>query len=363
MLKGDRDCRMSIDIFHPVKAQHYIPRHYLSAWARRKGKRIDLIWVRIKGGEVFETRTKNIGQRKYLYAYPDLKPDEFAFVVNFLSRRTDLDGEVVRSIYQGGLFIPTYLRCLNGEKSNDLKTRIELLVKQNILEDIEKSALAFAYNHIMRDLKTSPAIAEIIRLTKIAKANGFEHYMTEIENRFNPLLDKARMGDLSFMSILGAKAVFIHGIINQLLRTGKYDEHCKQCDEGRIGTSESLLRFMRHQSAFDIASQMIQYGGDYELNLIENNTGLEFITGDQPVCTMGHGRSICELDLYYPISPSKALCLTKKGRFRQLYNHLKAPMVHDVDQLNKLICHFSIDQLYAKSGNTLEIGRYYASKW
>lgn len=54
MLKGDRDCRMSIDIFHPVKAQHYIPRHYLSAWARRKGKRIDLIWVRIKGGEVLK---------------------------------------------------------------------------------------------------------------------------------------------------------------------------------------------------------------------------------------------------------------------------------------------------------------------
>lgn len=197
---------------------------------------------------------------------------------------------------------------------------------------------------------------------EIVKKNGFEAWMTLLENRFNPLLDCARTGDLSFMSIPGATAVLIQNIINQLLRTGKYDEYCAQYDDGRIGTSESILKFMRHQSVYDIAARMVRYGGEYELNLIENKTDLEFITGDQPVCTLGYGRSICELDFYYPISPTKALCLTKKGRFNQLYAHLNMPTVHEVDRLNKLICHFSVSQLYAKSRTTLEIGRYYASK-
>ena len=64
---------MRIDIFHPVNTQHYVPRHYLSAWARRitkKDKNIDLICARIKGDLKHDIDTMTIGQAEHFYGAP-----------------------------------------------------------------------------------------------------------------------------------------------------------------------------------------------------------------------------------------------------------------------------------------------------
>ena len=356
---------MRVDIFHKVETQHYVPRHYLSAWAKRiykKGKKIDLIACRIKNKLLGDIDTMTIGQEGYLYAYPDFSEYEFNVVVELLKSKQGADGEIVRSIYQCSLFLPLYIRCLEGERTATLCLEISRLVGSGILEKRFSEALINAFQTDVWDLD-QVKLSEFIADGVTAKNNGFEYWMTRLEEHFNPLLDRARHGDLSFMAERSNRPAFIHNMINQMLRTQKFDRLASRIVDGNPHANIKIATYLRHLSAYEVASSLVQNGEEYELNLICNNTALEFITGDQPLCNLVTNEEACQVDVYYPISPKLALFFSKRGRFNSVYGYLKEPTVHEVDTLNKAICNASLDQLYAQSTEVLSTGHYYASKW
>lgn len=356
---------MGVDIFHKVETQHYVPRHYLSAWATRVCKKrrvVDFVACRIKNKLLSDIDTMTIGQDVYMYAYPDFSEYEFNVVVELLKSKKGEDGDVVRAIYQYSLFLPLYLRSLRGERTSELKSNICKLVDSGILEECFCRALIDSYQVDISSLDQEQ-LSEFIDSGTIAKNNGFEYWMTTLENYFNPLLDRARRGDLGFMAEAESRPAFIHNMINQMLRTQKFDRLALDLVDDNPCTNAKVAKYLRHLSAYDVASVIARQGDEYELNLICNNTALEFITGDQPLCNLVTNEEACQFDVYYPISPAAALFFSKKGRFDGVYPHLKSPSVHEVDALNKAICNASIDQVYAKSAEVLETGRYFAADW
>ena len=356
---------MGVDIFHKVETQHYVPRHYLSAWAKRiykKGRKIDLISCRIKDKLLRDIDTMTIGQECFLYAYPDFNEYEFNVVVELFKSKRGLDGELIRSIYQYSLFLPLYLRSLRGERTKALSLDIRKLTDSGILDADFCKALIDSFQTDVRSLD-QVKLSEFIDNVSIAKKNGFEYWMTQLEKHFNPLLDRARNGDLTFMAERENRPAFIHNIINQMLRTQKFDRLASDLVDDNPHTNIKIATYLRHLSAYDVASALVRNGDQYELNLIRNNTALEFITGDQPLCNLVPNEEASQFDVYYPIAPRLALFFSRNGRFDNVYGYLKEPNVHEVDTLNRAICNVSIDQLYARSTEVLSIGRYCASNW
>ena len=340
---------MRVNIFHKVETQHYVPRHYLSAWSKRiykKGKKIDLIACRIKDRLLSNIDTMTIGQEGYLYAYPEFNEYEFNMVVALLKSKQGLDGETIRYIYQYSLFLPLYIRSLKGERTSLLHSEICKLSESGILASSFSKALINSFNTDVRRLD-QVKLSKFIDDGVTAMNNGFEYWMTKLENLFNPLLDRARNGDLSFMAERDNRPAFIHNLINQMLRTQKFDNLASDMLEEHPHTSIKVATYLRHLSAYEVASSLTRDADEYELNLICNNTALEFITGDQPLCNLVSNEDVGQFDVYYPISPTLALFFSKKGRFSNVYGHLKNPDVHEVDTLNKAIC----------------VGHYFASNW
>ena len=97
--------------------------------------------------------------------------------------------------------------------------------------------------------------------------------------------------------------------------------------------------------------------GNEEFLLVENSTDLEFITGDNPICNLDAHDKSKFLDLYFPISPSKAVFICDKDRV-MLYPEMNRPTIQDVHNLNRKICGNSISQVFAKNRDTLHFGGY-----
>ena len=356
---------MSVDIFHKVETQHYVPRHYLSAWAKRiykKGKKIDLIACRIKDKLLSNIDTMTIGQEGCLYAYPEFNEYEFNVVVDLLKSKKGLDGDAIRSIYQYSLFLPLYIRSLKGERTFLLHSEICKLSESGILASNFSKALINSFETDVRTLN-QVKLSRFIDDGVTAMNNGFEYWMTKLENLFNPLLDRARNSDLSFMAERNNRPAFIHNFINQMLRTQKFNDLASDMLEDCPHTSIKIATYLRHLSAYEVASSLARDADEYELNLICNNTALEFITGDQPLCNLVSDEEAGQFDVYYPISPRLALFFSKRGRFNSVYGYLKELNVHEVDTLNKAICSASMNQVYAQSIEMLSTGQYFASKW
>ena len=148
-----------------------------------------------------------------------------------------------------------------------------------------------------------------------------------------------------------------------MLRTCKYDYLVKAGKGALAAVDPALICFLRHEAAFEVAKNFSISHRDYELKLIENSTDMEFITGDQPLCNLISDANAGQFDLYYPVSPRKALIFVKKGRYENVYRHLNELSVREVDELNRKICEVSVNQLYASTSYVLELGHYYASKW
>jgi len=89
-----------------------------------------------------------------------------------------------------------------------------------------------------------------------------------------------------------------------------------------------------------------------KLILLVNNTGFDFITCDQPVYNIKANLESIEMpkefELYYPISPQRALIFTENEDFDAKLT------IEKVDNFNKFMCAVSEEQIYSNSSVLLE---------
>ena len=97
---------------------------------------------------------------------------------------------------------------------------------------------------------------------------------------------------------------------------------------------------------------------DYEEFCVsDNSTDLEFITGDNPICNLDSHDKNKNLDLFFPISPYKAIFMCKKDR-ALLYPEMRRMTTQYAHELNRKISAGCTSQVFANKRETLYFGGY-----
>lgn len=338
-----------------VVKQHYVPRHYLSAWGTpTRGNDSFLIWCkRSEWSEARNVEAMSVAQCKYMYAYPNLSAQEQRLLISFIKSKPEPMQGFLQTIYEYALSMPLYLRLLKGDRSDELWGRINELNSSCVCDQLVTRVLKLlASDPEMGGFDVKGAICDV----EVICHNGFEHWMTTLESGFNPLLDKARAGDLSFFDDdPNSRCGLIYYFFVQMLRTKVYD---KMVDASNWNKYPNLQKMLRHGTAFEVAYSNASDWKNFELRLIGNKSSLQFITGDQPLVNLDANDNSPHFDLYFPISPTQAMVFIEKGRFQSVYSWLEHITEREAHELNRRIAKVCIDTVCAESKSVLDIGRY-----
>lgn len=343
------------DLVQKVVRQHYVPRHYLSAWGRpgrKKGKW--LLWCKwMESGSFREVEVMSIGRGKRMYAYPRLNAKEQTLLIQFIKSKHKLFQPVLARMYFPALFMPLYLRFLEGECTLVFQGQVRELLCAGLSEDLLYAKMLEKMCHPC--LMHGEEVESMKKDISVICDNGFEGLMTAMEEKFNSLLDRALKDDISFFDQKEDRQLFIYYLLIQMLRTTKFD---KLVDECKWNKYPELQKMLRHGTAFEVAVMNAKEWNDYELKLLKNHSKLAFITGDQPLVNLDANDDSPHFDVYYPISPTKAFLFLEKGRFECVYSYLKDVSEREVHELNCKIAKVCMEQLFANSKSTFEVGKY-----
>jgi hypothetical protein len=295
------------------KRQHYVFQRYLKAWANDGN-----VWVRRHGNrEAFHTTTPNVAVERHFYRLQTLTPEDLTLI-----RRALLDNA------------PIYVR-----------ERCELLI-HNFTVPLElKRVLDPAQPHFE---EMSAWLDERI-------INAEEDLHCDVEYGLIPALDDMLNGKTDFYFESSSAQEFIHAIFIQYMRTKKMRESFATIDRTavpgsdmkRCGNIFALIAAMR------VADSFYRDRNKYKIVLFDNETDIPFITGDQPIinvhATFGSGTSPERLELFYPLSPKRAMAL-----FESATGLSTALSTNEVQKYNELIARNSHEQVFSDSHEYLE---------
>jgi Protein of unknown function (DUF4238) len=251
------------------KLQHYVPRFYLRAWADK-----EKIYC-LQDNEIRNTNIRGVGAENYFYRLRELSPDD----VDFLREA------IIRDSPEG------------------LKASHEQLVQAFTVPYLAKRKLDAL------GLATSEAMAEIDRM--IIELNEKLH--TNIEEDFQPHLAAMISGDLSFLEDARQAAVFYKGLAVQYARTNHIKKTRLIMEPERLALYLRIANPLVHILATNVGLSLYADRKRHTIILLDNVTGVPFITADQPVINIATGPKDttppAKFDLYYPLSPTKAMLL------------------------------------------------------
>jgi hypothetical protein len=252
------------------KLQHYVPRFYLRSWANE-----ELIYC-LQDNEIRNPNIKGVGAENYFYRLRELSPDD----VDFLRQAIRDSPEGLR---------PTHEHLVHA-------FTLPYLAKRRL----EASGLA-----------TSEAMAEIDRA--IIQLN--EELHTGIEEDFQPHLSAMISGDLSFLEEAREAAVFYRGLAVQYARTNHIKKTRLIMEPERLALYQRIANPLVHILATNVGLSLYTDRKRHVIILLDNVTGVPFITGDQPVINIATGPKDttppAKFELYYPLSPTKAMLLVE----------------------------------------------------
>lgn len=251
------------------KLHHTVPRFYLKAWANKS-----LIYC-LQGGEIFHSNLRNVAAENHFYSLKEVSPEDVEFI--------------------RGIAI--------NDSPEGLKASHEQLVRAFTLpyfmkQELERTGSA-----------TSDDMMEIDRM--IAELN--ENYHTSIEDVFKPYLSSMLSGDLSFLEDTAKAPEFYWGLAVQYLRTNHIKGAKLAMRPEQVAYYLKLANILVHIFAVNLGFNMYIGREQYTIMLLNNLTEVPFITADQPVVNIAANpketNAPRRLELYYPISPNKALLL------------------------------------------------------
>lgn len=299
------------------RRHHYVWQNYLKAWSVQ-----GQIWCR-RDGKVFQSNTINVGQQRDFYRLKDLTPEEISFI-----KAIALKGPKSPLQSANERWIDTFQLVFKAKS---------MLVDFGISDVDAETALDPLINDLEEDLHAKIELDSIKYLERIIE------------------------GDIDFFLETEGRMAFSHFLCLQYMRTRRIQESfcgsfrkMPQLQQVRI---ENCWSVMRHIFATKMAFSLISDGGKYKMTLIENETDLPFICGDQPVVnTYAAGKLgksiVSDTELYYPVSPDRAILISSKDEYKGKYAHkLNA---HQVAHYNSAIIEMSLEQIYSNQKAMLE---------
>jgi len=294
------------------RRQHYVFQHYLKAWVTDRN-----VWVRRRGdGKAFPTRTLNVAVQKDFYKLQPVTAEDLALI------RIVLDDA------------PIYV-----------KERCELLIHNFTVPLSVKKILDPAGQNF----------EEISAWLDERIINAEEDFHCDIEEGLVSPLHDMLSGRTDFYSDSESAQEFIHAICIQYMRTKKRREALAAvetkvmpgADVKRCASLFALITAMR------FADSLYSDRSKYKIVLLANETGVPFITGDQPIFnihrTSSSGLPPERLELFYPLSPRRAMALLELATERSI-----ALTTHEVQQFNEMIVLNSHEQVFSNSGEYLD---------
>lgn len=186
--------------------------------------------------------------------------------------------------------------------------------------------------------------------------NFGENLHERVESSFKAHLDSLRAKDTSFYLHNMESVDFLHSLCIQMTRTVAFRQaimdaiHVVEGIEG-----QSLAKVLAFVFAGNISWVLYAERRHRNLILIQNDTTIPFITGDQPVVNLlaldtQPGEEPTELEVYYPLGPDLAMVITAPHDRRRGTLSASRQMV---EAMNRCIQQSSHEQLYADGRSTL----------
>lgn len=281
-------------------SQHYVYQRYLKEWTVDE----QLFCLMPMNGRQFLTSPKAIAQGKYFYRPEELSPEETAQVVKFF----------------------------DGFPNEPKQSAMRWIVTYKTMFDAVNEMLSHNINSALRnDLEAF-------------KNNAGEDIMCKYENFGLGYLNKLYAGDTSFYSDEDSFGKFNSYLIMQYLRTKKMLKAVM--GSGADETNGKSWYLIRHGLVDCLVWRMQCTSDDWELIMLDNNTEIPFITGDQPVVNIAitANTPVKEMTFYYPVTPRRGILVKKKGEEYRDINDSS-----DVLFYNNLIVYFHESQIYSNS--------------
>ncbi len=285
------------------KNQHYVWKHYLGAWAR-SGR---ITCRRQRAKKTFTGSAANVASETYFYRTNVLTDVEKAYLDNVIQSRPTL----IRESHRGTLelfYVVTQMRqILDHNDSPDPENR-------RMAEEL------FAY---------------------VERSLG-EQYHGAVERVGKPLLARLRKGDTTFWRDDDDRRAseFAYFIATQYTRTARMRNTVVNAAAAADVDIKRVWPIESHFWATEIGLALLANRGRYRALILNNESDVPFITGDQPTINLNPVAAE-DVKLYYPVTPQSALLLTADPvDAERSVSRLEA------ESLNHAIYSWSDDQIY-----------------
>lgn len=295
-----------------TKRQHYVWRHYLSAWGTN-----GQVYARRAGGNPFKTDPKNLAVESYFYRTPPITEDDEQFIVKFIEK--SISSSMLRELAMGWLdtfAMPSRVRRrsaalgLADPELEKLLTEVEIQSEENLHAGIEGDATRF--------------------------------------------LDELRAGSAALWHQDDDARDFAFFLSLQHLRTKRMQEvTIGNFDPGPMrDIAKNAWPVFRLILATTLGWSLFSDRSSWNLRTLTAGGEVKFITADQPTTNLLSSRSHNDLAFYYPVGPDRAAFLEHKGNVDMFPQGdiLEDDIVH---QLNTTMFNQSHEQVFGISGDYL----------
>ena len=296
------------------RKQHYVWRHYLRSWVD------DEKLSCLRENKIFTADLMGLANERDFYRVKELTKEENEFIKKVVIEHSP---DILKGIH---------LNFLNGFT--------EVFSMRNALR---RNGLA--------DDEIERKIDELIN-------NLEEDYHSKIEENSIKYIDAILSKDIQFFETEEGRGEFLYYLCIQFIRTKKTKANAIRATnyQTKVNT-ENIWNVLSHIFATNIAF-FINRQPDFKLILLNNLTKIPFITSDQPVInTFAVGKNIGdpvdELELYYPISSTIGLLITKKYQ-NSKNNQNDISDDKQIEQYNSYIVTESHEQIYSNSEQVLQ---------
>lgn len=296
-------------IVNKKKHEHYAWEKYLAAWSSE-----EQVYC-LQQGDVVKAHLRNVAQDKYFYKLNPVSSHDLEWLSN-------------------------QIQVPSAELRQNHDFLLEILAEQHPLR------LEHAVGHeLMGDClpgTTDPAMPLSEQIHAVIESMSSRHLDALLDD--NLKLIRSKKGLIEFVYHLATEYFRTRGNNGKLT----VDISTHDAPENHVNCANLLP----HLLAANLCHNLHQHAEKYRLLTVNNQSNIDFLTGDQPVINMLTAREYDhlyqgKLVLYYPISPRKAIILAEYPYFDG-FDELN----FDADAVkfyNRLIKENSHEEIYASS--------------